>query len=342
MKKSAIGINVSLFICMILGSVCFLMQSKSYFLSIAAIIKNEKPYLKEWLEYHRMQGVEHFYLCDNDSTDGTEEYLKPYIEKGMITYIPFSGVNKQLECYQYITDKYKNDTKWLAIIDVDEYMVPIQAKNMVKFLQEFSDVDEVSLHWLNYGDSGAFSRTESLITEFFTSHGKKINHTVKSIVRPKAVKNFMMFGANHYVPVYGKSVNEYHKPVSFMLDMNVSADKARINHYITKSFTEFLYKKKRGHPERTAIDYSYYFFHNENDVKDDMTMQRFLPELKEKMQKSPLSDIPVPQYLGKERSFNDIFFNKEDASQILEENISEPMSYHEVLRHYSNRHPKYH
>lgn len=41
-------------------------------------MKNEKPYLKEWLEYHLLQGVEHFYLCDNGSTDGTDAYLEPY------------------------------------------------------------------------------------------------------------------------------------------------------------------------------------------------------------------------------------------------------------------------
>ena len=53
------------------------MPPKKYFLGVAAIIKNEKPYLKEWLEYHRLQGVEHFYLCDNGSTDGTAAYLEP-------------------------------------------------------------------------------------------------------------------------------------------------------------------------------------------------------------------------------------------------------------------------
>ena len=61
---------------------------KKYFLSVAAIMKNEKPYLKEWLEYHLLQGVEHFYLCDNGSTDGTDAYLEPYVAKGVITYIP--------------------------------------------------------------------------------------------------------------------------------------------------------------------------------------------------------------------------------------------------------------
>lgn len=57
-------------------------------------MKNEKPYLKEWLEYHLLQGVEHFYLCDNGSTDGTDAYLEPYVAKGVITYIPLPGVDQ--------------------------------------------------------------------------------------------------------------------------------------------------------------------------------------------------------------------------------------------------------
>ncbi|KIC71464.1 hypothetical protein DB44_DM00010, partial [Candidatus Protochlamydia amoebophila] len=31
-----------------------------YDLSVCAIFKNEAPYLKEWIEYHRLIGVKHF------------------------------------------------------------------------------------------------------------------------------------------------------------------------------------------------------------------------------------------------------------------------------------------
>ena len=44
-----------------------------YFMSIACIIKNEGPYLREWLEYHKLIGVEHFYVYDNESSDNTKE-----------------------------------------------------------------------------------------------------------------------------------------------------------------------------------------------------------------------------------------------------------------------------
>lgn len=39
-------------------------------LSIAAILKNEQPYILEWLAYHMVLGIEDFYIADNISSDG--------------------------------------------------------------------------------------------------------------------------------------------------------------------------------------------------------------------------------------------------------------------------------
>ena len=219
MPESMTGKKIALILCLFLSvsvAIAALWRTllpEKYFLSVAAIMKNEKPYLKEWLEYHRLQGVEHFYLCDNGSTDGTKDYLQPYIQSGVITYIDFPGTNRQLACYDKIVKEYGRETTWLALIDLDEFLLPLQAKDMPSFLKEFADVNEVSLHWLNYGDNGLISRPGGLVTEAFTAHARFLNHTVKSIVRPEAVRRMSGFGDNHYVPVAGKSVNE--KPLPF-------------------------------------------------------------------------------------------------------------------------------
>lgn len=54
----------------------------AYSLSVCSIFKNEAPYLREWIEYHLIVGIEHFYLYNNNSEDNFEEVLRPYIEKG--------------------------------------------------------------------------------------------------------------------------------------------------------------------------------------------------------------------------------------------------------------------
>lgn len=54
----------------------------SIYLSVACIAKNEGPYIREWIEYHKIVGVERFYFYDNDSSDNTREVLEPYIRGG--------------------------------------------------------------------------------------------------------------------------------------------------------------------------------------------------------------------------------------------------------------------
>ena len=62
-------------------------QPMRYQLSICAFFKNEARYLKEWIEYHRLIGVDHFYLYNNGSTDDFKRVLNPYVRKGVVTLV---------------------------------------------------------------------------------------------------------------------------------------------------------------------------------------------------------------------------------------------------------------
>ena len=55
------------------------------YLSLCMNFKDEAPYLKEWLDFHILVGVDHFYLFNNNSSDNYEQIIKPYKEKGYIT-----------------------------------------------------------------------------------------------------------------------------------------------------------------------------------------------------------------------------------------------------------------
>lgn len=46
------------------------------------------PRLKEWLDFHMMVGIEHFYIYDNSMNASAEvwEIVRPYAEKGYATY----------------------------------------------------------------------------------------------------------------------------------------------------------------------------------------------------------------------------------------------------------------
>ena len=53
------------------------IKEKKYNVSICAIFKNEAPYLREWIEFNHLVGIEHFYMYNNNSEDDYLVVLKP-------------------------------------------------------------------------------------------------------------------------------------------------------------------------------------------------------------------------------------------------------------------------
>ena len=99
-----------------------------HYLSIAACVKDEGRYLREWIEYHLWAGVDHFYIYDNGSTDNTKEALETCMQRGIVTYHYWVRGERlyknkqQVQVYNDAVVRYKHCTKWLAIIDADEFM----------------------------------------------------------------------------------------------------------------------------------------------------------------------------------------------------------------------------
>ena len=45
-------------------------------------VKDEAPYLVEWIAYQRLIGFDHVIIAANDSTDGTNEILSALQRRG--------------------------------------------------------------------------------------------------------------------------------------------------------------------------------------------------------------------------------------------------------------------
>ena len=108
-------------------------------LSVVAILKNEAPYLKEWIEYHLIAGVDHFYLYDNDSSDNQAEVTRPYVEAGIVDYFFSPGKVMQMFAYNDAVKKFKFFSRYMAFIDGDEFIFPksklggVLSKQSMKF-----------------------------------------------------------------------------------------------------------------------------------------------------------------------------------------------------------------
>ncbi|MDE7451045.1 MAG: glycosyltransferase family 92 protein [Alistipes sp.] len=87
-----------------------------HYLAVCAIAKNEGPYFVEWIEWHRRQGVDKFYIYDNESTDGTRELLEPYVRSGLVEYRYWPGYRRQLAAYDDCLERHRLSARWIASV----------------------------------------------------------------------------------------------------------------------------------------------------------------------------------------------------------------------------------
>jgi hypothetical protein len=250
------------------------------YLSVVAIIKNEGAYITEWLEYHLITGVSKFYIYDNESEDNLKEILQPYIKSGIVEYIYCPGRAKQVWAYNDILKKAREETYWLAVIDCDEFIVPISAETIPEALKEFEGYGGVGINWLVYGSGGQKTKTDGLVVERFKDHSVKgfdRNVHIKTIVNARYVIKVDVHNAFYIVKKY--CVNTKGEKIEGAFNYNILFGKMRINHYFTKSYEEFLQKRQRGmathHDELRPI--KYFYDHDRNEERNDKIMDKYIP-----------------------------------------------------------------
>ena len=92
------------------------------YLSAFAIYRDEADYLREWIEFHKLVGFERFYLYNNFSTDHHREVLRPYIADGTVVHHEWPVEPAQMAGYRDMLERCRDETFWLAIFDIDEYL----------------------------------------------------------------------------------------------------------------------------------------------------------------------------------------------------------------------------
>lgn len=176
---------------------CFSRESNhtKFKISIVAIIKNEGPYLEEWLEYHIKNGIEHFYLYDNDSDDNSKQILRKYISSGIVTFRTMHGFKRQHDAYNDALNRYSKESKFLAFIDLDEFIYTDHL-DLYELLNN-NLVDKKSalvLNWLIFGSSGHTKKPKGYIIEYYlyrSIYNNKKNHHVKTICNPRKTLAFV-------------------------------------------------------------------------------------------------------------------------------------------------------
>lgn len=265
-----------------------------YDLAICAIFRDEAPYLKEWIEFHRLLGVEHFYLYNNRSSDDYKTVLKHYIKKGIVELTDWNysyeniGRWSPIQCSSY-TDcmmKNKGKVKWLAILDIDEFLFPVQENNLVDFLADYEEFGGLGVNWQMYGTSHISKIPEKklLIEALWIKADKDYleNQHVKCVVQPDKATicrspHFVDYEEGFYHVDANKKMFE--GPHTSTVDVS----KIRINHYWSRD-EDFFNRVKIGRRQgwQEGIDNLYQRVDNLNNV-EDRAIERFVPALRKKV-----------------------------------------------------------
>ncbi|KAF8056744.1 STL1 [Scenedesmus sp. PABB004] len=83
----------------------------------------------EWVAYHALQGVQHFFIYVDDPPGPAEEALRPLVQAGLVTVVDFdwppelagSWAFQQAEQCGCLV-RHRGRARWVALTDVDEYL----------------------------------------------------------------------------------------------------------------------------------------------------------------------------------------------------------------------------
>ena len=270
---------------------------KKYYVSVCAIFRDEGCYLKEWIEFHKIIGVEHFYLYNNFSSDNYLEVLEPYIQSGEVTLTDWPVPQGQMSAYQDCFNRFKDETNWLAFIDLDEFIIPNFTDTINEFLKSFEKRPAVLIYWLYFGSSGLIDRDiNGLIIEDFKVCSKKYSTMGKMIFNTSYELDVNYRRNNHMHVMWGGYKNVMLPPVNCfdkIILRGIHKDKVsssniliQINHYVTKSYGEYITKKsKRGggvHPYGFH-NMDYFVMHDKECQVIDLHAYKYIIPLKLRM-----------------------------------------------------------
>lgn len=239
-------------------------------LSICAIIKDEDQYLEEWVSYHLALGVDHIYLYDNNSINHQQNFISE-ANLAHVTVIPYPkrDGNPQNACYNQFLKDYGHESKWVAIIDADEFIRVVDDTPLLEFLEEFEDYDGLYVAWVTYNADGQLTNDGRPVRERFLKtvpNAEGVNG--KSIIRPDKVSVMDTHFPESDTWDDCVIVDERHERVYEALGYIAPDNRIVIDHYFTKSWEEWQHKINRGTADNSGVRKMRDFFYFNPELVD--------------------------------------------------------------------------
>jgi hypothetical protein len=275
------------------------IEIKKYRVSLCLIFKNEAPFLSEWIDYHKMLGVNHFYLYNNNSSDNYEEIIQSYVENGEITLIDWPNEQSQLAAYKHCYENYRSDSNWISFLDADEFICLKFGDSIGEWLEDFEKYPSIVVHWKMFGTGGIEKHDyNKLVIEQYHVCNDHFNVLGKCFVNTKyQIAFFNKWFLHHSTHMYFKigylrmvlpPVNQFKyfcTPKTMWGHGKKKNDKLtiQINHYFTKAWDVYSSKRNKSDvyfQKNPKLDYSYFYDSEMKCTTIDYLIQRFVMKLK--------------------------------------------------------------
>ncbi|WP_163849433.1 glycosyltransferase family 2 protein [Pseudooceanicola aestuarii] len=284
-----------------------------------ACMKNEAPYILEWIAYHRAVGFDNFLIYTNDCSDGTDAILDRLDHLGVVHHRnnnDWKGNSpQQWALDNALTEPVVQNAEWIAHFDVDEF-VNVRCGNgtLADFFDRVPGATNVAMTWRLFGHNGVTDLRDDLVIDQFDSCAPKF------CPKPHTVWGFKTMYRN--IGAYAKLschrpnkldedrtdqvlwVNGSGAPMTREVLKNgwrsskktIGYDLLQLNHYALRSAESYLVKRQRGralHVDR-SIGLNYWIRMDWCDFRD-ITIKRNVPrtraEIDRLMQDAPLAQL---------------------------------------------------
>lgn len=219
-----------------------------HYLTVGSCLKDEESYMLDFIKYHRYVGVEHFVFLDRGFT-ALSELLKN--EKDVeIHHFPDVPGNVHAEGWAKLIGMNQGKTKWLALIDADQALVPVKTDDVRDILRPFETYASLQVNWHAFGSGGAQTKEAGSVYERFTMRAKSeegVNNHTQFICQPDRALPLRTHDPHHpRLPAGEISVNTRAQIITGPFAIPPAHETMFVAHYINKSREEWLVKNAKG------------------------------------------------------------------------------------------------
>lgn len=269
--------------------------------AIVTTMKNEGPFILEWLAYHRAIGFDDIIVYTNDCTDGTDTMLQMLERKSICQWrenrfreMDLKPQHAALQSAEE-EDVIKN-AKWATCIDVDEFVnIKVGDGSLDALFAAVPDANMIAMTWRLFGNGDVHDYVDGPITEQFLRCAPEFARKPHQAWGFKTLfQNIGLFkklgvhrpkGLNPQLWEDINWVNGSGNPLPREMYRNgwrstietYGYDLVQLNHYAVRSAESFLVKRDRGRVNHVDRDQGLaYWFRMNNNFEEETSI---LPRL---------------------------------------------------------------